>query len=327
MLFDLWERYKRLILTAFAVLFVGASVWIYQSDAEGSHAELPFYEAEYADSDFAVSGTAGGGPAPAPAPAAAAAPDAKAAAGSDVVSAASQAADSQAHPQAAGPQAQPYAGGTQAQLQAAVHQAERQAAVSAMADPPGNPAARLAAAAAGHSPADPAPLLYVDVKGRVNQPGLYALQPGARVADAIAKAGGISPDGDAERINLAEPLVDGSALIVPAKGNAASTGQSGIVSAVIPSAGVSGSAPSAAKAAPAQTSKDPAAEKADKGVNINTAGLQELMTLPGVGESRAHAIIQYRSEKGAFRSPEELKRISGIGDKIYERMKEHVRIQ
>lgn len=309
MLFDLWERYKRLILTAFAVLFVGASVWIYQPDAEGSHAELPFYEAEDADSDFAVSGTAGGGPAPAPAPAAAAAPDAKAAAGSDVVSAASQAADSQA------------------QLQAAVHQAERQAAVSAAADPPGNPAARLAAAAAGHSPADPAPLLYVDVKGRVNQPGLYALQPGARVADAIAKAGGISPDGDAERINLAEPLVDGSALIVPAKGDAASTGQSGIVSAVIPSAGVSGSAPSAAKAAPAQTSKDPAAEKAAKGVNINTAGLQELMTLPGVGESRANAIIQYRSEKGAFRSPEELKRISGIGDKIYERMKEHVRIQ
>lgn len=314
MLFDLWERYKRLILTAFAVLFVGASVWIYQRDAEGSHAELPFYEAEYADSVSAVSGTAGGGPAPASA--AEAAPDAKAAAGSGVVSAASQ---------AAGPQAQPYAAGTQPQPQAAGHQEERHAAVSAMADPPGNPAARLAAA--GHSPADPAPLLYVDVKGRVNQPGLYALQPGSRVADAIAKAGGISPDGDAERINLAEPLVDGSALIVPAKGDASSTAQSGIVSAVIPSAGVSGSAPSAAKAAPAQTSKDPAAEKAAKGVNINTAGLKELMTLPGVGESRANAIIQYRSEKGSFRSPEELKRISGIGDKIYERMKEHVRIQ
>lgn len=160
----------------------------------------------------------------------------------------------------------------------------------------------------------PVSLLYVDVKGKVKQPGLYRLEAGMRVADAIAKAGGSLPDADLEQINLAQPLIDGSAIVIPSKGtlpavNGLPPGSSSAVSSRSP---VSSVLPSHA---------------ADPQVNLNTASKEELMTLPGVGESRAEAIISYRTEKGAFRSPEELKEVEGIGDKMYERMKARIRTQ
>ncbi|MEJ8547481.1 helix-hairpin-helix domain-containing protein [Brevibacillus borstelensis] len=172
--------------------------------------------------------------------------------------------------------------------------------------------------ASGRAGTSSPPLLYVDVKGKVRNPGLYALEPGSRVADAIEKAGGSLPEADVERINLAESLTDGSAILIPSKGTASACAEQDIASAV------TSSIPSPASA-PASGGKAPSA--AVKGVNINTASLEELMTLPGVGESRAKAIMEYRAKKGGFRSPDELKQISGIGAKIYERMKDQIRIQ
>lgn len=137
------------------------------------------------------------------------------------------------------------------------------------------------------------------------------------MADAIEKAGGTLPDGDVERINLAEKLTDGSAILIPVKGAASACSQQDVASAVSPSASASASGSSSGSASPS----------AVNGVNVNTATLEELMTLPGVGESRAKAILEYRTKKGGFRSPDELKQISGIGAKIYERMKDQIRIQ
>lgn len=157
--------------------------------------------------------------------------------------------------------------------------------------------------------------LWVDVKGKVKKPGLYHFEQGKRVADAIASAGGALPEADLEQINLAQTLTDGSAVVIPPKGIAPGMSSASSLSSGI--AGPSGMAGTSGIAGPAD----------DKTVNINTASLEELMTLPGIGEARAKAILSYRTEKNAFRSPDELMQIGGIGEKMYARIKDLVRVQ
>lgn len=152
--------------------------------------------------------------------------------------------------------------------------------------------------------------VFIDVKGHVKQPGLYQVEAGKRVADAIAMAGGAKPDADLEQINLAAPLTDGTAIVIPAKGG---------------SQGVSSSTAVSAAYMPSSTTKT--APSPDESININTATAEQFMSFPGIGEARAKAILQYREEKGSFRSPDELKEIEGIGDKMYDRIKDRIRIQ
>ncbi|KQL48926.1 hypothetical protein AN963_03815 [Brevibacillus choshinensis] len=156
------------------------------------------------------------------------------------------------------------------------------------------------------------PPMFVDVKGHVKQAGLYQLDTGMRVADAIAKAGGAKPDADLEQINLAALLTDGTAIVIPAKGDsqAAQITPTGLSPATYKPGGVSLSAPAT-----------------DDSIQLNTATAEQLMSLPGIGEARAKAILRYREEKGPFRSPDELKEIEGIGDKMYDRIKDRIRIQ
>lgn len=156
----------------------------------------------------------------------------------------------------------------------------------------------------------PPPPILVDVKGKVKNPGLYSFQAGMRVADAIRQAGGSLPDADLEQINLAQPLLDGAAVVIPSKSDTEpQTGNQAVPGQLIPS------------------SSDPAGQESGGTININTATAAELMSLPGIGEAKAQAILQYRTEKQGFRSPEDLKRISGIGDKMYERLKDRIRIR
>jgi competence protein ComEA len=176
------------------------------------------------------------------------------------------------------------------------------------------PASASRQLAAGAAQEQAAPPLYVDVKGKVKKPGLYRFAPGKRVADAIEEAGGALPQADLDQINLAQPLADGTALIIPAKG---SSGTSPLPGVGLPSpasvqVGVNGT-PSAG------SSKQPG-----KTVNLNSATVQELMTLPGIGESRAAAILEYRTQVGRFRSVDELKKVSGIGAKMFEKIKDHI---
>ncbi|TQK73458.1 competence protein ComEA [Brevibacillus sp. AG162] len=151
----------------------------------------------------------------------------------------------------------------------------------------------------------PSPL-YVDVKGQVKNPGLYQFEPGTRVANAIEKAGGALPDADLVQINLAEPLTDGAALVIPAKGAAAPVSTSiGLV----------------------QSSARMSTTGASTTININTATVEELMSLPGIGEARAKAIVDYRSKQGPFRSADDLKQIEGIGEKMFARIKDRLAVQ
>jgi competence protein ComEA len=132
--------------------------------------------------------------------------------------------------------------------------------------------------------AAPAGKLLVHVVGAVRKPGLYRLSDGSRIDDAIKAAGGPKPRADLQMVNLAAPVADGQQVIVPLRGRAARAGT-------------------------------PAAAGSAVGghVHLNTATLEDLDTLPGVGPVTAQKILDYRNEHGAFKSVDELDAVPGIG--------------
>ncbi len=136
-----------------------------------------------------------------------------------------------------------------------------------------------------------APTIAVHVSGAVAAPGVYELEEGARVADAVELAGGFLEGAAENALNLARVLNDGEQVVVPTAEEQAA--QQSAAEASGGAAGVGGK------------------------VNINTASAEQLDTLPGVGESTAQKIIADREANGPFSSPEDLKRVSGIGDKKY----------
>ncbi len=150
---------------------------------------------------------------------------------------------------------------------------------------------------------DAAPSVYVDVDGAVNKPGLIVLSEGARVNDAVRAAGGFAESADTSAVNLAAPISDGQKLHVPAVGEQPSGAGQGSV---------------AASTAPG-TSEGAA-------VDINAASAEELDELPGVGPATAQAIIEEREQNGPFESVEDIMRVSGIGEKKFEKLKDSIRV-
>lgn len=139
--------------------------------------------------------------------------------------------------------------------------------------------------------------LVVHVAGAVNAPGLTSLPVGSRVSDAVVAAGGLRPDADGDRLNLAAPLADGVRLFVPV------VGQADPPPAVVVSGGTNGATPKPEQDGP---------------VDINSASATELDVLPGVGPSTAAAIVAYRTEHGRFASIDELQEVRGIGPAKFE---------
>lgn len=142
--------------------------------------------------------------------------------------------------------------------------------------------------------------IVVEIKGEVNNPNVYYLDEESIIQDLIDMAGGITDKGDLENINRAQELTDHECVVIPSceEGNTHITSEETTTSI---------------------------GSNSDK-VNINTANEAELQTLTGIGESRAQAIIDYREENGRFKSIEDIKNISGIGDKMFEKIKEHITI-
>ncbi|MGE7272935.1 helix-hairpin-helix domain-containing protein [Brevibacillus panacihumi] len=250
MLWEWWQRYRRLLMIAGSLLFLAGSVWLYTWDTQEANGDWPL---------------------------------------SPVI----------VH----GKEVQ-----TQTLLQEDEDPTEEQ---NEKKKDESTPAAEKSVA--------PSPI-YVDVKGQVQQPGLYELKAGMRVADAISLAGGSLPDADLDQINLAQPLTDGAAVVIPSK-TAQSEDQSP------PVRPLPGMLPPLSADATGVTGTGSTSSQADSRVNLNTATAEELMTLPGIGQAKAQAIIAYRTEKKPFRTPEDLKNISGIGDKMYERLKDRIRVQ
>jgi competence protein ComEA len=166
-------------------------------------------------------------------------------------------------------------------------------ATAGAASPSDNSAARASSAqgSATTSPSPPAGVV-VDVVGAVMHPGLVTVGAGARVADAVAAAGGGRPDADLDQVNLAQPLTDGVRVLIPVVGQAPAT--SGGVSSAPADASGDGSAPSGP-------------------IDLNTATAEQLDTLPGVGPATAKAIIDHRTKNGPFRSVDDLLDVRGIG--------------
>ena len=146
-------------------------------------------------------------------------------------------------------------------------------------------------------------LVYVYVCGAVESPGVYALPEGSRVCDAFEIAGGLRADALSTYWNQARLLEDGEKLYVPTTEEA----ESGV------------------DFVQDEKRKDDD-ENSSKKININTASLQELMTIPGIGQAKASAIIKYRQEHGSFSSIEEVKKVEGIKDGVYAKMKEYIDI-
>jgi competence protein ComEA len=144
-------------------------------------------------------------------------------------------------------------------------------------------------------------LVVVHIVGAVRKPGLYRLTQGSRVADAIEKAGGAKPVAQLAAVNLAAPVADGQQIVIPGSG----TGQ-----AASPDAVPTGSA-----------ATEPAGP-----VPLNTATLEQLDALPGVGPVTAQRILDYRDEHGAFRSIDELDAVPGIGPARLEQLRELVAV-
>ena len=136
--------------------------------------------------------------------------------------------------------------------------------------------------------------VVVDVAGKVRRPGIVVLPAGARVADALEAAGGVRPGVDTAGLNLARPLLDGEQVLVG-----------------LPPLG---SPQNASPPASSGTPSAPVAGEATALVDLNTATLEQLDTLPGVGPVTGQAIVDWRTEHGAFTSVDELLEVDGIGD-------------
>lgn len=133
--------------------------------------------------------------------------------------------------------------------------------------------------------------IYVYVCGAVNQEGVYELSKGSRVYQAVEMAGGFRKDADTRNVNQAEVLEDEERIYVPMIGEDVQTDS-----------------------------------EEDGKININKASKEELMTLPGVGESRAESIIKYRDRQGTFQSIEDIMQVSGIKEGLFEKIKDLITI-
>ena len=138
--------------------------------------------------------------------------------------------------------------------------------------------------------------IYIDIKGAVNNPGVYQLNSNLLVDDAIKAAGGITADADLDQINLAQKIQDEMVIYVPRTGeDNPSTNQSGNSS---------------------ENSK----------VNINTADVQQLQTLNGIGQKKAEMIVDYRNKNGNFKSVDDLINVQGLGAKTVDNLRDQVTV-
>ncbi|MFW2109582.1 helix-hairpin-helix domain-containing protein [Bacillus spizizenii] len=144
--------------------------------------------------------------------------------------------------------------------------------------------------------------IVIDIKGAVKHPGVYEMRTGDRLSQAIEKAGGTSEQADEMQVNLAELLQDGTVVYIPKRGEETAVHQG--VGGAIQSDGGKGTL-----------------------VNINTATLEELQGISGVGPSTAEAIIAYREENGRFQTTEDITKVSGIGEKSFEKIKSSITVK
>lgn len=154
------------------------------------------------------------------------------------------------------------------------------------------------------APADGQPqVIIVDLKGAVKKPGVYDATEGDRVIDVLKKAGGLLENADRNQINFALRIYDEMVIYIPEEGEGLfeTNGAEGMTSISV--------------------------QQNDGRINLNKATEAELQTLPGIGPSKAAAILEHRETNGPFKAIEDLKLIAGIGDKTFEKLKERIKVK
>lgn len=200
---------------------------------------------------------------------------------------------------------------TTASSEGATQAAEAATEDAAATDASGDSAAEAVGENEAEGDATPEPgTVCVYVCGEVVTPGVYELPEGARIYEALALAGGLGEEADLAAVNQAQELSDGMMIRIPAIGETTTQ-------------------------APVQTADGGTAQAADVGnagstsglVNINTADAAQLCTLPGIGETKAAAILAYREQHGSFASKEDLLNVSGIGESTYNNLESRIAVQ
>lgn len=180
-----------------------------------------------------------------------------------------------------------------------IHQEEK--AFVSIQEPPVSSAEETTASDSQEAPEVPSRICYVHICGEVVSPGVYELEEGSRVFQAVAKAGGFTENAAADTLNMAEQVKDGMKIQVPDQEEAKRLLDQGT--------SVLGNLP----------------EGSHK-VNLNTAGKEELMTLRGVGEAKADDIIRYRESHGGFQKIEDIMKITGIKEAAFQKIKDDITV-
>ena len=157
--------------------------------------------------------------------------------------------------------------------------------------------------------------IYVDVKGSVKTPGVYKIQNNARVVDAIEAAGGVLKDANTRFINLSKSLKDGDVVVVYSNAEIENAKKEKIIYIETPCV--------------CEEVKNDACykeEDSNSKVNINLASLDELKTINGIGDAKANSIIEYRNKNGKFNSIEDLKKVTGISESLFDKIKDFITV-
>jgi competence protein ComEA len=149
--------------------------------------------------------------------------------------------------------------------------------------------------------------IYADIKGEVNKPGVYELIFGERVKDAVIKAGGFTENADEKQVNLALKVTDEMIIYIPKIGEEPPN-------------------PTITSQETTATTNGGTSKNKNK-INLNTSSSQELTELPGIGPAKAEAIVEYRETNKQFKTIDDLKEISGIGEKTFEKLKDLITVQ
>ena len=170
--------------------------------------------------------------------------------------------------------------------------------------------------------------LYVDVKGAVNIPGVYEFNDGDKVIDAIKKAGGLTKNAVTSNINLSKKLTNEMVIYIFTKAELTTNKTINYTTAACKCETIEVNncitTTTTTKTIESTSNTD---NFSNNKVNINTAGIDELTKLSGIGEAKAKAIISYREENGNFKSIEDIKNVSGLGDSLFDKIKDNITVE
>ncbi len=164
-------------------------------------------------------------------------------------------------------------------------------------------------------------LVYVDIKGAVKKPGVYKINSDKKIIDVITIAGGLMENANTDNINLSKKVTDEMVIIIYTDEEVKN---SNVVDTVIKVIDKECVCPNIQNDGCINTEINDSITNVNKTININTATLEELMSINGLGEAKAKAIIKYREENGYFKIIDDLLNVSGIGEALFEKIKEYI---